>query len=52
MGNNKRRLNVVISVAYGTNLKNAISVLQEVLTTNGHVMQYPEPVVSVKAFWG
>jgi len=50
MGNNKRRLNIVISVAYGTNLKNAISVLLEVLTSNGHVMQYPEPVVSVKAF--
>jgi len=49
MGNNKRQLNVVISVAYGTDLRHAKSILENILKTHEKILQYPEPVVSVKA---
>ncbi|WP_276483700.1 mechanosensitive ion channel family protein [Paraflavitalea pollutisoli] len=50
MANNRRRLNVVISVPYGTNLKVAKQLLEETLLANDEILRTPEPVVSVKEF--
>jgi small-conductance mechanosensitive channel len=50
MGHNRRRLNVLISVAYGSDLKKVKAVLESVLKSHEKVLQFPEPIVSVKAF--
>ncbi len=50
MGKNRRRLNVVVSVAYGSNLKQVKEILEKVLNENEKVLKFPEPVVTAKAF--
>lgn len=50
MGRNKRRLNVVVSVAYQSDLHKVREVLLGILKGREDVLQFPEPVVSVKVF--
>lgn len=50
MGNNRRRVNVVVSVAYGTNLRKAKELLEELLKNHQRIIQFPEPLVTIKGF--
>ncbi|KIC94203.1 hypothetical protein OI18_13445 [Flavihumibacter solisilvae] len=50
MGNNRRRINVAISVNYGTDLKKVNTILETVLKGNDYVMHYPAPSITVVEF--
>lgn len=50
MGHNRKRVNVVIGVAYGSHLKKVQEILEAVLHNNERVLHVPAPIVSVKAF--
>ena len=50
MGKNRRRLNVLISVAYGSDLKKVTALLEAILQGNEKVLRFPAPVVSVRSF--
>jgi small-conductance mechanosensitive channel len=50
MGNNRRRSEILIGVAYGTNLKLAKSLISEVLDQNKQVLKNPAPVIWVINF--
>ncbi|WP_157986628.1 mechanosensitive ion channel domain-containing protein [Chitinophaga alhagiae] len=50
MGQNRKRVNLVIGVAYGSHLRKVKEILEAVLHDNERVLRLPEPVVSVKAF--
>lgn len=50
MANNRRRINLAVSVAYGSDLARVKEVIETVLRENQRVMKHPEPVVSAKAF--
>jgi small-conductance mechanosensitive channel len=50
MGNNRRRSEIKIGVAYGTNLKQAKSLISEVLLNNKQVLKNPAPVIWVINF--
>lgn len=48
--NNKRQMNLVVRVAYNSDLKKVKELLENVFRSNEKVLTYPEPAVSVKAF--
>jgi potassium-dependent mechanosensitive channel len=50
MGNNRRRSEIQVGVAYGTNLKLAKSLISEVLVNNKQVLKNPAPVIWVINF--
>jgi potassium-dependent mechanosensitive channel len=50
MGNNRRRSEIQVGVAYGTNLKLAKSLISEVLDKNKQVLKNPAPVIWVINF--
>jgi small-conductance mechanosensitive channel len=50
MGNNRRRSEVLVGVAYGTDLKKAKSLINEVLVNNKQVLKNPAPVIWVTGF--
>jgi potassium-dependent mechanosensitive channel len=50
MGSTKRRYEIPIGVAYGTDLKLAKSILEEVLSKHPLVLNIPEPVIWVTQF--
>lgn len=50
MGKNRRRLNVEVSVAYGSNLKEVKETLEQILHGHEKVLQFPDPIVSAKEF--
>jgi small-conductance mechanosensitive channel len=50
LSSNKKRTDITISVAYGTNLEKAKSLLLEVLQNNSLVLQNPEPIVWITEF--
>ena len=50
MASSKRRSEILIGVAYGTNLKKAKSLIKEVLVNNKRVLKKPEPEIWVVNF--
>ena len=50
MSNSKRRSEIIVGVAYGTNLKEAKSLINEVLVNNKQVLKNPAPVIWVINF--
>jgi small conductance mechanosensitive channel len=42
-----RQLNIVVGVAYDTDLKQALATIQEILVANDRVLRAPEPVIQV-----
>lgn len=50
MGSSKRRYEIPISVAYGTDLKFVKSILSELLNTNSIILKNPEPLIWVTKF--
>ncbi len=50
MGHNHRRLNIVVSVAYGSNLAQVKAILEQVLSEHEKVLKNPEPLVAAKSF--
>lgn len=50
MGSAKRRYEIPISVAYGTDLKFTRSILNEILFNNSLILKNPEPVIWVTKF--
>jgi small-conductance mechanosensitive channel len=45
LGNNRRRSEVLVGVAYGTDLKKAKSLMNEVLVNNKQILKNPAPVI-------
>jgi small-conductance mechanosensitive channel len=50
MGNNRRRSEVLVGVAYGTDLKKAKSLINEVLINNKQILKNPAPVIWIINF--
>ena len=50
MGSAKRRYEIKVGVAYGTNLKLAKSIIQEVLDHHSLILKNPEPLIWVTQF--
>ncbi|ULQ54596.1 mechanosensitive ion channel family protein [Flavihumibacter fluvii] len=50
MGKNTRRLTVVVGVAYGTDLKKALEMLQQILTTDDRILRSPAPAIAAREF--
>jgi small-conductance mechanosensitive channel len=50
MGSSKRRYEIPISVAYGTDLKFTKSILSEILYNNSLILKNPEPLIWVTKF--
>lgn len=50
LSSNKKRTDIKIGVAYGTDLEKTKKLLQEVLNSNSLVLKYPEPIVWVTEF--
>jgi small-conductance mechanosensitive channel len=50
MGKNRRRINVGISVNYGTDLKKVHTVLESILKAHDYVLHYPDPSITVIEF--
>jgi small-conductance mechanosensitive channel/drug/metabolite transporter superfamily protein YnfA len=50
MGNNRRRSEIVVGVAYGTDLKKAKLLIKEVLVNTRQVLKNPEPIIWVTNF--
>jgi len=44
---NARQLDLAVGVGYGTNIKDALALIRQVLTRNARVLKQPEPVVGV-----
>jgi len=50
LSNNKKRTDILIGVAYGTNLEEAKSLLNAILQNHSSVLQSPEPIIWVTQF--
>jgi len=50
LGNTKRRIDILIGVAYGTDLEKAKYILEEIAKKDGRVQRVPVPSVLVKEF--
>jgi small-conductance mechanosensitive channel len=50
MGNTKRRFEIPVGVAYGTNLEETRKLLQDLMLTDDRILKYPEPFVLVTSF--
>jgi small-conductance mechanosensitive channel len=50
LGKNIKRLKLTVSVAYGTDLKAAVTIIQQLLQDNEHILSYPAAAVSPAAF--
>jgi len=50
MGSSKRRYEITVGVAYGTNLKLARTLLQEILDQHSLILKKPEPLIWVTQF--
>ncbi|MEZ0183364.1 mechanosensitive ion channel family protein [Flavobacterium oncorhynchi] len=50
LSNNKKRTDISIGVAYGSNLENVKSLLNEILRNHSLVLQYPEPIIWITTF--
>lgn len=50
MGKNKKRINIVVGVAYQTDIEKALKLLEEILNTTDKVMKNPAPFVFAKDF--
>jgi small-conductance mechanosensitive channel len=50
MGSSKRRYEIPIGVAYGTDLKFVKSILSEILNSNSLILKNPEPLIWVTKF--
>ena len=46
----KRRVDIVVGVAYHTNLEEATSVIKEILAGEERILRYPPPAVNIKDF--
>jgi small conductance mechanosensitive channel len=42
-----RQLNLTVQVGYGTNLNDALAIVNDVLQKNSHVLKQPEPIVGI-----
>lgn len=50
MGNTKRRFEISVGVAYGTDLEKTKKLLLELMLNDNRILKYPEPFVWVMAF--
>lgn len=50
LSNSKKRTDILIGVAYGTNLEEAKSLLNQILQNHSSVLQSPEPIIWVTQF--
>jgi small-conductance mechanosensitive channel len=50
LGDTKRRVEVLVGVAYGTDIENVKRILMQILETDVRVLRYPEPIILVKEF--
>lgn len=50
LGKNMKRLKLIVSVAYGTDLKAAVAIIEKLLQENNHILPYPAAAVSPVAF--
>ncbi|WP_147313875.1 mechanosensitive ion channel family protein [Deminuibacter soli] len=49
-GGSKRRMNILMGVAYNTDLEKARTLLLQLLSADERIMKYPEPIVQFEAF--
>ena len=50
MGNTKRRFEIAVGVAYGTDLERTIQLLMQLMSDDHRILKYPEPIVLVSQF--
>ena len=50
LGNSYARFEIIVGVAYGTNLEEAHNLVVEVLHSHNNVLKYPQPLVAFKEF--
>jgi len=50
MGNTKRRFEIAVGVAYGTDLEHTIQLLMKLMADDHRILKYPEPMVLVSQF--
>jgi small-conductance mechanosensitive channel len=50
LGNSKARFEIIVGVAYGTNLEEVHQLVIDLLHTQDHVLRYPQPLVVFKEF--
>jgi small-conductance mechanosensitive channel len=50
LGGNKRRMNIVLGVAYGTDLDKTKQVLNDAMAADDRILQYPAPLVLFQEF--
>jgi len=50
LSNRRRRVDILIGVAYGTDLKKAIQILEDLAKNDHRVLQAPAPIVLIKEF--
>ncbi len=50
LGDTKRRVEVLVGVAYGTNIEKVKSILMQILESDVRILRYPDPMILVKEF--
>lgn len=50
LGNTKRRFNLTVGVAYGTNLEHTKKILLELLNNDPRILKNPEPFIQISEF--
>lgn len=50
LGDTKRRVEILVGVAYGTDLEKAKSILLNILKNDNRILSYPNPTIQVKDF--
>jgi small-conductance mechanosensitive channel len=50
MGNTKRRFEIPLSVAYGTNLEETKKMLHDIILQDARILKFPDPIVWVTTF--
>lgn len=50
LGGSKRRMNLLLGVAYGTDLAHVKQLLQDILAADERILKYPEPLILFQEF--
>jgi len=50
LGGNRKRLTIVVGIAYNTDLERAKSILQEILSNDDRIIKNPQPIVQFEQF--
>jgi small-conductance mechanosensitive channel len=50
LGDTKRRVEVLVGVAYGTDIEKVKAILMNILETDVRILRYPDPTILVKEF--